>query len=99
MEPNLVIFGNSRNSRNHFPRMALVSRMIVMLNHLCWVLTRISIAEGIAVESRSTCSYRLWWACTVLMNVKRTEELLRDQPANKEKAIVQGRAPWTWQRR
>lgn len=50
MEPNLVILGNSRNSCNHFPRTALVSRMIVMLNHLCWVLTRISIPEGIAVE-------------------------------------------------
>lgn len=42
-------FVYSRNSCSHFPRMAIV-RMIVMLNDLCWMVTRISIAEKIAVE-------------------------------------------------
>lgn len=50
MEPNLFIFGDSRNSRNRFPRTAVVSRVIVMLNHLCWVVTRISIPGQIAIK-------------------------------------------------
>lgn len=49
MEPNLFIFGDSRNSCNHFPRMAVVSRMIVILNHLRWVVTRIAIPDKTAI--------------------------------------------------
>lgn len=54
-----------------------------MLNNLCWVVTRISIPEESAIERR-VCA---WWACSVLLDVKRTEELLRDQPADREKGI------------
>lgn len=79
--------------------MAVVIRLIIMLNHLCWAGTMISIPEERAMKGRSVCSYKPWWACMVLMSVKRIEELLRGQPANRENGIVQGRVPWGWQRR
>lgn len=50
METNLLILGDSRNSCNRFPRMAIVRRMIVMLNHSCWDVTRSSVPEEIAIE-------------------------------------------------
>lgn len=85
MEPNLFIFRDSRNSCNHFPRMTVVSRMIVMLNHLFWAVTRISIPEEIAIERQAYVQLR------TMVGMQGVDECEEDREAFKRPASQQRR--------
>lgn len=63
------------------------------------VVTRISIPEEVSIEKQEYVQLQTVMGMYNVDDVKRTEGPLKEnQPDHREKGI-QGRAPWTWQRR
>lgn len=90
MQTNPFIFGDSRNSCNHFPRMAIVRRMIVMLNHSRWDVTRSSIPEEIAIERQEYVQLQ------TVVGLCAADECKKDRGAFKRPASQQREGDCSW---